>query len=153
MVHQNISPLFLSVNKLTVLTGGEIKNKFACMRYGERLRRARAETTQADLSAKSGVSQSLISQLENSTTATGSEYTPRLARALGISVDWLADEIGEMKPAQEVSEPIKHLVARMSTMTEREQYRIVRMVDAFADDTEANDCSEPGHCGERAAEG
>jgi hypothetical protein len=33
------------------LTGGEIKNKFACMRYGERLRRARAETTQADLSA------------------------------------------------------------------------------------------------------
>lgn len=55
--------------------------------------------TQAKLSELSGVNQSLISQLENSETATGSEYTPRLARALQCSVDWLADEIGEMRPA------------------------------------------------------
>ena len=55
--------------------------------------------TQAALQELSGVSQSLISQLETSETATGSEYTNRLARALGISSDWLADEIGEMIPA------------------------------------------------------
>jgi transcriptional regulator with XRE-family HTH domain len=54
--------------------------------------------TQTALSAASGVHQSLISQLEASETATGSEYTPRLARAMRISVDWLADEIGEMVP-------------------------------------------------------
>lgn len=70
------------------------------MRYGERLRTARKarELTQAALAELSGVSQSLISQLENSLTATGSEYTNRLARAMGISPDWLADEIGEMIP-------------------------------------------------------
>ena len=44
------------------------------------------------------MSQSLISQLENSATATGSEYTNRLARSLNVSADWLADEIGEMTP-------------------------------------------------------
>jgi len=70
------------------------------MRYGERLRTARKARglKQAALSEASGVSQSLISQLETSLTATGSEYTNRLARALEISADWLADEIGEMVP-------------------------------------------------------
>ncbi len=70
------------------------------MRYGERLRKARnfRDWTQAQLAEQSTVSQSLISQLETSTTATGSEYTNRLARILGVSVDWLADEIGEMLP-------------------------------------------------------
>lgn len=66
------------------------------MRYGERLKLARGKRTQAWLAEESGVSQSLISQLENSLTATGSEYTPRLARALCVRVDWLADEIGIM---------------------------------------------------------
>lgn len=54
--------------------------------------------TQAKLAEMADVKQSLISQLENSPTATGSQYTLRLARALGISPDWLADELGEMKP-------------------------------------------------------
>ena len=94
----NISPLLHNVNKPAVLTWREKRNKLTYMRYGERLRKARGDTTQATLSATSKVSQSLISQLENSETATGSEYTPRLARALGVSVDWLSDEIGEMTP-------------------------------------------------------
>lgn len=66
------------------------------MKFGERLKLARGKRTQKWLSDHSGVSQSLISQLENSDTATGSEYTLRLARSLGISPDWLTDEIGEM---------------------------------------------------------
>jgi len=96
----NISPLFLYVNKSAVLTANYLANKFAVMRYGERLRTARKARglKQAALSEASGVSQSLISQLETSLTATGSEYTNRLARALEISADWLADEIGEMVP-------------------------------------------------------
>ncbi|MFI0609304.1 MAG: helix-turn-helix domain-containing protein [Anaerolineae bacterium] len=70
------------------------------MRYGERLRAARIskDWTQAQLTEASGVSQSLISQLERSATATGSEYTVRLSRALAVSPDWLADETGAMKP-------------------------------------------------------
>jgi len=125
------------------------------MKYGERLKLARTtmKLKQADLHARCGVNQSLISQLENSNTATGSEYTPRLARALGVSVDWLADEIGEMLPANTLSDPAQQLLARLSTMTEREQYRIVRMVDAFADDAAPNDCDTPGHCSKRAVDG
>lgn len=69
------------------------------MRYGQRLKYARnsRELTQTQLSEESGVSQSLISQLENSETATGSEYTNRLATALHISATWLADEKGSME--------------------------------------------------------
>ena len=96
----NISPLFCDVNKFAVLTENKRVYKVAHMRYGERLRTARKarELTQPALAEMSNVSQSLISQLENSLTATGSEYTNRLARALEISADWLADEIGEMTP-------------------------------------------------------
>jgi transcriptional regulator with XRE-family HTH domain len=68
------------------------------MRYGERLKLARGEMTQKALAELTDTDQSLISQLENSLTADGSQYTVRWARALGVSVDWLADEIGEMIP-------------------------------------------------------
>lgn len=66
------------------------------MRYGERLNLARGDRTQEWLASEAKVSQSLIWQLENSKTAKGSQYTVRFARALGVSADWLADEIGEM---------------------------------------------------------
>lgn len=74
------------------------------MRYGERLRLAREtakgyKVTQAALAELAGIDQSLISQLETSLTAEGSQYTNRFARVLGISADWLADEIGEMIPS------------------------------------------------------
>lgn len=96
-------------------------NKTAYMRYGERLRKARGEMTQAKLSELSGVSQSLISQLENSETATGSEYTNRLARALEINPDWLADEEGEMTlPGIYVSDP--KLVATLGIMKALPEY-------------------------------
>lgn len=96
----NVSPLFALVNKHSVLilaaTGGGV----TVVRCGERLRAARTfkDWTQAQLAEASGVSQSLISQLERSGTATGSEYTVRLARALDVSPDWLADEQGPMRP-------------------------------------------------------
>lgn len=77
--------------------------------------------TQAKLSDLSGVSQSLISQLENSETATGSEYTNRLARALGINADWLADEIGEMKPAAYTTHDPK-LIAALKIMQSLPEY-------------------------------
>jgi transcriptional regulator with XRE-family HTH domain len=91
------------------------------MRYGQRIRVARGAITQARLSEISGVSQSLISQLENSETATGSEYTNRLARALEISADWLADEIGEMKPDLYQTAD-KKLIAMCRAMEDRAEY-------------------------------
>lgn len=73
------------------------------MRYGERLKLAREtargyKVTQVALADEAEIDQSLISQLENSPTAEGSMYTNRIARVLGVSADWLADEIGEMIP-------------------------------------------------------
>lgn len=96
----NISPLFAPVNKPPVLIPDGRGDKVTVMRYGERLRAARTskDWTQAQLAEVSKVSQSLISQLERSETATGSEYTVRLARALEVSPDWLADEEGPMRP-------------------------------------------------------
>lgn len=94
----NISPLFARVNKLAVLTSINYSNKFAYMRYGERLKLARGDRTQEWLASEAKVSQSLIWQLENSLTAKGSQYTNRFARVLEVSADWLADEIGVMRP-------------------------------------------------------
>ena len=104
------------------------------MRYGERLRTARKarELTQPALAEVSGVSQSLISQLENSLTATGSEYTNRLARALEISADWLADELGEMIPlVYQTSDPKIIAVAR-----------IMEPMPAYAKDASVKDVAE-----------
>ena len=77
--------------------------------------------TQAKLAEISGVSQSLISQLERSETATGSEYTTRLARAPGVTPDWLADEIGEMRPASFVTSDSK-LIAMCVAMQDSPEY-------------------------------
>ncbi len=146
----NISALFAHVNKHAVLTCYNESNKVAYMRYGERLKKARGNLTQAGLESISGVSQSLISQLENSQTATGSEYTPRLARALQVSVDWLADEIGEMRPATyTVTDPRIAAIARMLE-EERADYLVdkiqkdlaadIELMRAVAAQAKANDC-------------
>lgn len=71
------------------------------MDYGERLKLARkhARMTQEALAEAAELKQPSISYLENTTNGcTGSEFTARFARILGVSVDWLADEIGEMLP-------------------------------------------------------
>lgn len=80
----NISPLIPLVNKRAVLTSGRAANRLVVMRYGARLSYAREQLrkwTQRELSERSNVSEGLISQLESSLTATGSQYTVRLARA------------------------------------------------------------------------
>ncbi len=131
----NISPLFGYVNKHAVLTLLAKKNRFAYMRFGERLKLARGDLTQAKLEELSGVTQSLISQLENSKTATGSEYTPRLARALGINVDWLADEIGEMYPTdrQKLDPRIAHVMKVMEWLPPYAVDAGVREIDSLAE--------------------
>lgn len=87
------------VNRDAFLTVDRRGYMFRGMRYGERLKAARtyAELTQAELAERCGIAQPTISELE--ATDGGSAYTTRLARACGVSPDWLADEIGEMKPS------------------------------------------------------
>lgn len=84
------------------------------MRYGERLRIARkhAGLTQDALAEAVGMRQPTISEIE-AVNENGSVFTARLARACGVSVDWLADEIGEMIPrVYQTSDPKIIAVAR-----------------------------------------
>lgn len=94
------------------------------MKFGERLKLARNHKglTQAALAELAGMAQPTIHHLENpDKNASGSEFTPRLARILGVSVDWLADEVGEMIPAvYSTSDP--KLVAIMHALEDRAEY-------------------------------
>ncbi len=74
----------------------------------ERLRHARDEKgwSQAHLASAAGVSQSTIGNIEAGIRqARGS--LPQIAKALGVSHDWLADDDGPMK----TNLPVNHLVA------------------------------------------
>ncbi|WP_205191307.1 S24 family peptidase [Burkholderia sp. LMG 13014] len=66
------------------------------MSIGTRIREVRTELelSQPALAARAGVSQGTISQLENNPLQS-SKYLPAIARALGVSVDWLSTGIGE----------------------------------------------------------
>lgn len=73
------------------------------MKFGERLKIARKHRglTQEGLAELVGIKQPTVHHLEDpKKNASGSEFTARFARVLGVSVDWLADEIGDMIPSE-----------------------------------------------------
>lgn len=152
MMDANIDYSISRVNSPVYLTENRHGYSLQPMKYGERLKTARthAKLSQAALAERAGISQPTVHYLEDvANNAQGSEHTTRLARACGISADWLSDEIGGMLPINEASEPMRQLLTKLSTMTEREQYRIIRLVDAFVDAPASNDSDEPGHSGKR----
>jgi transcriptional regulator with XRE-family HTH domain len=73
--------------------------------YGSRLKKARtgAGMTQAQLSTKTGISQSTISTAERQ--GNGSGETPVYAQACGVDALWLATGKGEMHLASSPSAP------------------------------------------------
>lgn len=77
------------------------------MTYGERLAMARicAGLTQKELAAAVGMEQPSIAHLEK--RGEGSVHTVKIARACGVSPDWLDDEIGDMVPAESMAAHIK----------------------------------------------
>ena len=116
------------------------------MRYGERLKAAReyAKLNQTQLAEDCGVTQPTISELET-TPAIGSSFTARFARRCNVSVDWLADEIGDMIPADHLNDAARQILDRLSTLTEREQYKVARMVNAFSNDTDSDPPAPANH--------
>lgn len=121
------------------------------MSIGARFRQLRLhlELTGEEIGAICGVTKGMVSQWESDDGVPTTERLLALANVHPYSIDWLLTGHGEMDQALHLSEPLHKLITRVATMTEREQYRVIRMVEAFADDTPANDCDEPGHCGER----
>lgn len=113
----NISTPINKVNVLLIFNLDKHTYKIDNMKYGERLRTARdyAKLSQVQLAERAGVSQSTVSQLEKSDTDVGSVNTVRLARACGVSPDWLDDEIGEMVPiVYQTSDP--KIIAALKVM-------------------------------------
>lgn len=94
------------------------------MKYGERLKlaRERAGFNQTELAGLVGMKQPSLAYLENpDNNAKTSEFTVKFARVLGVSVDWLDDEIGEMIPTvYSTSDP--KLVAIMHALEDRAEY-------------------------------
>lgn len=131
---RNISPLIQLVNKPTVLTSHKTAHRLLYMRYGQRLfyaRKTLRKLTQPELADLANVSQGLISQLEASKTATGSQYTVRFARALGISEDWLSDEVGEVEPMHyKISDP--RIAEAMRIMENLPDYAVDEAIKSLA---------------------
>lgn len=108
---------------------------FNPMKYGERLRAARAHAglTQPALANKVGMSQPNISNLENG-EATGSEYTVQLAVACGVRPEWLAMEQGEMVDGLYVNDQkAKVVLMAMQKMEEYQKDMIVAASNTLAE--------------------
>lgn len=83
-----------------------------------------------------GMKQPSLAYLENpDNNAKTSEFTVKFARALGISVDWLDDEIGDMIPTQqyEMDPRIAHVVKVMESLPPYAVDAGVREIDSLAE--------------------
>lgn len=74
---------------------------------GERIkaRRLELEWTQDQLAQKAGISKSFLSDLENGKRSVGAENLLDIARALGVSIDFLMTGTASEKPVTEVPIP------------------------------------------------
>lgn len=81
-----------------------VKEVMVMNTLGKRLRTARKKSglTQVELEQLSGVSQQLISRIENGTIESTTEIF-NLSKALKISPDWLATGVGAIDDVSEVS--------------------------------------------------
>lgn len=73
------------------------------MRFADRLRKAieHSKLNQSQVAEKAGTTQQVVSAILNRGSE-GSTYTAQLAKACGVSPDWLARGQGPMVAAQEV---------------------------------------------------
>ena len=81
---------------------------------GERIKARRLELgwTQDQLAQKAGISKSFLSDLENGKRSVGAENLLDIARALGVSIDFLMTGEASEKPVTEV--PIPATLARFA---------------------------------------
>src|SRR5205807_7871250 len=94
---------------------------------GERIktRRLELEWTQDQLAQKAGISKSFLSDLENGKRSVGAENLLDIARALGVSIDFLMTGTASEKPVTEV--PIPATLARVAA-EERLSFRQTLML-------------------------
>lgn len=135
----NIERSIIHVNRPLYLTADKRTYKFAGMKYGERLKLAfdRSGLTQIELAERVGMKQPSLSYLmDPKNNAKGSEYTVKLAHALGVSVEWLDDEVGDMIPVhiqKEMDPRIAHVVKVMESLPPYAVDAGVREIDSLAE--------------------
>ena len=100
--------------------------------FGSRLAEARkaAGLTQSDLAAKLGVAQSNISFWESWEKPPRGEVLPKIAAAVGVSVDALLG----LKPAKPKPEPtgkVQQAFAAVTRLPRRQQEQILKVVNAL----------------------
>lgn len=120
------------------------------MKYGERLKAARdhAGLTQKQLADAVKISQPTLSGLETG-DAIGSSFTVQLARACGVSPDWLADEVGDMlSTAYTITDP-QIIAIAMMLQQEQVPYLVDKVQKDLASDIEllraASDARKKGN--------
>ncbi|HET6718353.1 MAG TPA: helix-turn-helix transcriptional regulator, partial [Rhodocyclaceae bacterium] len=133
------------VNRHVFLSEYKQGYTLAGMDYGQRLKAARehAKLSQLDLAEQAGIRQPSVSHLENSSKATGSEFTARFARITGVSVDWLADEIGDMIPMTYQTTDPKIIAAA----------KMMEPLPEYAKDVAVKDVAQVAQLIERASHG
>lgn len=70
------------------------------MKFGQKVRKTRRDRglSQTDIAAESGLVPSAISGIENGERRAYVDQAARIAKALGVSLDWLADEETDEPP-------------------------------------------------------
>lgn len=107
---QFMAPIITGNRYLYNRADGMTENYSACMRevqrteFGQRLfdARAHAGMKQVQAAQAAGIGQSAYAEAEK--TGRASRYTAQLAKAFGVSVEWLATGKGQMVPAGKPSE-------------------------------------------------
>jgi transcriptional regulator with XRE-family HTH domain len=125
----------MQVQFLSPGLGGEVEAYNAAMSsdsFGSRLAAARkaAGLTQSDLAAKLGVAQSNISFWESWEKPPRGEVLPKIAGAVGASVDALLG----LKPAKPKAEPagkVQQAFAAVAKLPRRQQDHILKVVNAL----------------------
>ena len=107
------------------------------MTLAERLRHARkahAKLTQTELAEKSGVSQQTISNIETGIQTESTDIVP-LARACGVSSDWLHDGTGSMLVVDlhALDMESAHVLEVMQTSPDYVKAAIFKEADAIAE--------------------
>lgn len=103
-----------------------------------KLARTRAGLSQESLAQLVGMKQPSLAYLENpDKQAKGSEFTVKIAKVLGVSIEWLDDEIGEMIPRAEEKEEldprIEHVIKVMQSLPPYAVDAGVREIDSLAE--------------------